>query len=633
MPIRPKSHQLEDRSRTAFQAVLPSAWVFRNKPSDYGIDGELELFESDGRSTGLMALIQLKGTEAVPTKLVRPFKIETVNYYYSLDLPVILVFWIEQSDEIFWTWATMVDPGLAKKNAKTISVTFPNRWGKDTPSEIERTLKLKRSLKNRTVPRPLTLELSGKIDDELSNTFLRYCILTPKLLQVVESNAHIVVSVQSDQVLTWFRGGPGFVIHNWKLETKTTRAKKLILCVVFLLSYFRLYDLAAELWASMPDLGEVIDYPEHALFAVQLLARAGAGNDLENLVEALLKKERQELIEFPIQAIYASAPLHRKRDLTGALLKIHMNMLKSAAAITRSIGAYNLARHYETENRAEARHYFEVAIRSSDFYKRKDYFWREIGGFLFNNRRYHAARRAYSYVKNELHDLQIALRLADAAMHCGDYKNAQRAFRKVSAQKINSRWELNRQTRMATEICEGKIKSIALSYCMSVLKIDNQVRTVRKSTGAPIAKDKISNEDVIGFSRKSLLLDALSGNAWYNLARANKLLGNDEDAMLCYLMAGACRTPDNEAWLEALLLASKLKHNLLPSLVGYLQLARAEEFARYLAEAAARSSDEPTRNVLISFGQLFAQNASSNATAEFRFHGKDNWKSILVSVG
>jgi tetratricopeptide (TPR) repeat protein len=236
-------------------------------------------------------------------------------------------------------------------------------------------------------------------------------------------------------------------------------------------------------------------------------------------------------------------------------------------------------------------------------------------------------------VKDELHDPQIALRLADAAMHCGDYKNAQRAFSKIAAQKIDSKWEIQKQTRIATETCEARIKSIALSYCISVLKIEKQVRKTRKPADTPIAMDKISNEEVIGISRKSLLLDALFGNAWYNLARANKLLGNDEDAMLCYLMAGTCRTPDNEAWLEALLLASKLKNDVFPPLVGYLQLARAEEFARYLAEAAARSSDEPSRNVLVSLGQLFAQNASSTVTAEFRFHGKDNWKSIHVPVG
>src|SRR5713226_682048 len=63
MPQRPRSHELEDESRRQFQMVLPSSWVFRPADPDYGIYGQVEIFSGDGQATGLIFLVQLKGTD------------------------------------------------------------------------------------------------------------------------------------------------------------------------------------------------------------------------------------------------------------------------------------------------------------------------------------------------------------------------------------------------------------------------------------------------------------------------------------------------------------------------------------------------------------------------------------------
>lgn len=52
MPTRPRSHTLEDESRRAFAALLPSEWVVRSLPSDYGIDEQVEVFDKEGQATG-----------------------------------------------------------------------------------------------------------------------------------------------------------------------------------------------------------------------------------------------------------------------------------------------------------------------------------------------------------------------------------------------------------------------------------------------------------------------------------------------------------------------------------------------------------------------------------------------------
>jgi hypothetical protein len=62
MPERSRSHDLEGESRIAFEAAIRPRWKFypRSQP-EYGIDGDLEEFDTERRTTGLHSFVQLKG--------------------------------------------------------------------------------------------------------------------------------------------------------------------------------------------------------------------------------------------------------------------------------------------------------------------------------------------------------------------------------------------------------------------------------------------------------------------------------------------------------------------------------------------------------------------------------------------
>lgn len=68
MPIRTRSHELESESFKKFESYIPSKWVFRRKDPDYGIDGEIEIFDDNGKTTGLFINVQIKSTEATDIK-------------------------------------------------------------------------------------------------------------------------------------------------------------------------------------------------------------------------------------------------------------------------------------------------------------------------------------------------------------------------------------------------------------------------------------------------------------------------------------------------------------------------------------------------------------------------------------
>ena len=86
MPKRPVQHQIETRSRTLWERLIPDQWLFRPESPDYGIDGSIEIFDVGGAATGHRFLVQLKGTtrlsegdlppRAVPHPMLVPAPVE-----------------------------------------------------------------------------------------------------------------------------------------------------------------------------------------------------------------------------------------------------------------------------------------------------------------------------------------------------------------------------------------------------------------------------------------------------------------------------------------------------------------------------------------------------------------------------
>ena len=101
-PKRPRSHVLEGESRTAFEHCLPSGWVYRPKTDDYGIDGEVEIFDENGNTTGLVFLVQLKATDA-NNRDIR-IKIQSGNYFAQLEHQVLLIRYLASSKTLYGRW-------------------------------------------------------------------------------------------------------------------------------------------------------------------------------------------------------------------------------------------------------------------------------------------------------------------------------------------------------------------------------------------------------------------------------------------------------------------------------------------------------------------------------------------------
>ena len=217
MPKRPKQHQVEDLSIVSFRKVLPREWVYREKDKDYGIDGEVEIFDENNTATGIIFYVQLKATDSQSGTAQKrvTLKNEAINYYKALELPVLIVRYISESEEIHFRWAHTIDRYKRKENAKTYSFVMAeeNLWNEDVAGSVYKFLSKLRVLKSQSNIFPIKLflnftfnefygykphSLKSKLRSELSNKSQYFTIVNNQKecdIQVNVSNSEISIFV------------------------------------------------------------------------------------------------------------------------------------------------------------------------------------------------------------------------------------------------------------------------------------------------------------------------------------------------------------------------------------------------------------------------------------------------------
>ena len=130
MPKRIRAHELESESFYKFESCVPSQWVFRRKDKpDYGIDGEIEVFDSDGQTTCQLINVQLKSTDATDIKncLKERFKVDTLKYYSTLQYPVLIAKYSKHFNKIFYCWSHSKRKNPIKEGQKETTIHFSER--------------------------------------------------------------------------------------------------------------------------------------------------------------------------------------------------------------------------------------------------------------------------------------------------------------------------------------------------------------------------------------------------------------------------------------------------------------------------------------------------------------------------
>lgn len=561
MPTRPNQHKLEDLSRAKFQLALPKRWVFRDKDKDYGIDGEVELFDELDKAQGLLFYVQLKATESESENAIMSvdINIETLKYYKQLDIPVLLVRYSEFRDCFFAKWVYNVDLFYCKDNAKTHRISFENKdlWDCNTFIKIEERLTNIKKLKSGYLNFPISYSLN--IDDNKIQDISKP-ILTAQLKKylseynaVVEhkcvDNSFIVVNLNNHELKINILDLAGCFFHNINMRDKSDFAKGISKDILLGIAY------------GMVQIGQ-IDYCGKIVFENNLQARL-----IEN----------KELLIYMLPPLFKSSYFKKVLDLIGKVLEgefsfevsiltmlnllLHSNSnSKSQAEAIESflknrlvsainsgdkmqigIAYYNLGNHYRGKSRlSDSVTSYVLAKRNEPKYLNQDYFYSELAGTLFSLEKYKFAAGFYSKAIDIGSNNAIKGLYADALMFAGEYERAINVF-------------LEYLNNTDSPIDEFHLKAI----CLRSISETKGIRKQRRNPSLATSKADLSNLE-FGFTIKeqldnSLNIDLLCGLAWFNYGVTHSEESDYSSAALSFTMAGLVQRNDVEAWKNATL--------------------------------------------------------------------------------
>ncbi|SRR6266487_1024337 len=198
MPKRPRTHEIEDKSRRRLHDIFGDrGWVVWDLYPDYGEDLLVRIFVGNV-ATHYSFFVQAKGTDNINNyldadkrNLSYPINIEHAKHWKEFWEPVFLTVWDSQSDITYWTIIQdfMQDKEVLKTGKKTMYVRIPLSQTLDDYG-LQEVLK-------RTKQRHKRFEV---LSSGVSN-----------LIKLVELNSDLKVEYNFDEELLTVDSGDGFV--------------------------------------------------------------------------------------------------------------------------------------------------------------------------------------------------------------------------------------------------------------------------------------------------------------------------------------------------------------------------------------------------------------------------------------
>jgi tetratricopeptide (TPR) repeat protein len=579
MPKRPRSHQLESESRRQFASLLPSRWIWREANPDYGIDGQVEVFDQTNNATGLMFLVQLKATETpnLDEALSVQFKVDTLAYYRQLDLPVMIVLFCAPTRVFFWKWAHEVDTYYAERGQEyfTVRMSKDAIWVPETPSLVERDLREFRGLRAPNIRLPQTFSLvvkekqfRGVPTAIVESALMEAACVDSDLVCLSKENppgAHPMIFIEGDKVVVSLSGLTSLTFHTQAYPTEFVSTKlphDILTSVALVFDRAGHSNIAAQIACRHLDKSTFLGTPRIFFAVLQAIAKGRRLTDGLRLAEAFLQPKLLLLAQvFMVPALMSGATSlsTSEREYLRQLMKLAIERFEAAGQMQQAATAhYNLGNHLRAQrgphDKAALRHY-RLASKRDPVYSQRHYFWREVGGVLFGLGRFRYSANAYEKaIRLGGGNACKALR-ADALMFAGRYSEAHELFRKYLESESGAD-------------AEWRLKSFALDGITKLLGVEKQQRTPRDAVRLADVKE-LRPEDKEASLYKALRKDALCALAWFNLGVDSHARAKPDDAFVAFLLAGLIGRTDPEAWADALLLSlQSSKYQLLVAAIA-----------------------------------------------------------------
>ncbi|WP_431892421.1 DUF4365 domain-containing protein [Micromonospora haikouensis] len=587
MPRRPRSHELETESRRAFEALLPSSWVVRRVDEEYGIDLEVEIFQG-GEATGSVFRVQLKATDKLPKngRISRgDIKVETLTYWRTLDLPVLVVLYVAPHRRLYARWAHSYDPHYARSpNAKTVTFAFDRRHqlSKEQHEILATHVQLIRAIKKRELGYPMPLSLKGAAGvhghpEEAVRVSIRRAINVSQGLLTVSDDENFSATVTLDNTslcVTLPADIASATFHYTEPDLYAGPNGLKSLAADTMMAAASLFLRIGETRAAVEivELFYADSYIIRMPGGMALFAEDFVANDYVSQAFRLVK----DVIDSPVEEIRGLAQIvlvhifvHRGPGrLTGEEFREMLGCLERRALLELAEGDrtaagrtfYTIGEHYrgidEWEKSLVA---FNEALAYDPSYSNRGYFWRARGALHYELRKYDEAAVDYKEAVRCGDSPEAAFLLSDVLMRAGRYGEASAVPATAEASAYYALGERIQRSVIWT-ICE-------------VTGLANQARTPADSERVESIARSEGTAQVVAALRET---DAIDPRLWYILGMQEA--DSDVDrASAAWLVAADLERTNPRLWALA---------------ASYAILYRSEKFANDVCDSAIKWCDD-----------------------------------------
>lgn len=633
MPKRTQNHKLEAASIQALQSLLPSDWLYRKVDQDYGIDGEVEIFNKDGTSTALKFLVQLKATDEKNIKKALGVRLsmDKCEYYSRHDLPILLVRYHAPSDSTYIKWFHSFDPyDCVKEGAQSalLKLSAENVWQETTPEILIEEINAFRAIRSPTLRAPVFFDLIVSEDDrgEYSSFHLKSTLKekTKELREYVvfnacapHSKATNVLDINSERISARLAGRNAFTVHTPQ-GYPPERFNEVIYSDLIVVMGIGLHghghsSIGAVMVAEHAEKCGLINDINFAVLVADCLSKAGDYIGMMELSEVLIQKEETFM---SAQVLISRIVLHDREKLTAKNKERVYKILKNIAQLLeRDQTPPASAMHYNCANFLKNSNYFSQALTHynkarelEEDYKNRAYYWQEIGGVLFEAGHFSWSDKAYKCAIDLGGEAVASALRADCLLYQGKF---------VEAGELFSAYFEKKEPTVHDSI--WILKLFALINLRDFLSIDTQARNSENAAHILQNTDpsKITKEQCVS----ALQQDALYSFAWFKLGE----IAHEQEpqlALLAFLWSAIIVPNDLQAWANVLALSGDNAELHGASLYEAYN-ANGEAIVRYLHEQSLLNGGDKSGKDIEAFFQEIDRLFPRTEPKTLRYGGKE----------
>ena len=585
MPQRTRSHTLEEESWKFFNNSIPDNWVIRKPDPDYGLDAEIEIFTEKGSATGIMFLAQLKATDEsdLNKALKLKFKKETLTYYSTLDLPVIIIRYISKTKQQYFIWSQQIDTYYSDQNTKTILIKFSKDsiWQDETPEKIYSYLVQYRKLKNGNVPIPISLLLDCEEGAISSSLFL---LVENKLNELIEQqrleitltdNKEIElltrIRISKNEIKVSILNSKGFTLHNVQKDNGKYDINSLTYDLLSIVGFFLILidknNLGLEIirknfhFSTLKNSCEVLGLLNYLIINEKRI------DICLSILESIFHNNFSDKIDlFQKFFTFVILPHIMRYRLEKENEKRLVQIIISFCDYCESIGEYSISasfyyslannlRKSEYVNDKKVLSYYRKASNLDNEYLNRYYFCADVAGVLFHLNRFYFSSKFYKKSLLLKDDIEIIPLLADSLLFAGYYKESLEYFEEY--------YKKNKEGDP-----EWYLKKFVLKILLREFKVNTQKRLYEDAFClSDINLEEVKSEEIIKKTirklKNALLKDLLCDVAWCNLGNLYYREKNYNNAFFSFLVLSLIQLTNPESWIMCLLSAEDINPEII----------------------------------------------------------------------